>query len=99
MLLLIIRRTSSALLRRRGSLWRGVSSDLRETWPANTLSGIIDARLSALTPVLRSDLLNCHAHGDAPLGFHLLPIRIPVRRIAIKLPIPIEHDVHSLGLR
>src|SRR3990172_1126360 len=49
--------------------------------------------------VLRSDFFDGNADGDTPFSESLFANIVPARRLAADLAVPVEHDVHGLGVR
>jgi hypothetical protein len=44
------------------------------------------------------DLLDGNTHGDAAFGFHFVSVLVPLRMLAVKPPVPIDHDIHRLRM-
>ncbi len=64
----------------------------------NTSTTSLTAWLSNLSTVLRSYLFDIDSHRDPALGYRLFPNVIPVFRLSPNLSMPVENDIHGLGL-
>src|SRR5882724_9769983 len=52
-----------------------------------------------LSPLLRTDFFYCNTDGNAPFGQRFFSDFLPAFRFTPNLPMPVQNDIHGLGMR